>query len=159
MPSPLVDSFNDVTATDEYVLPPLTHGSYFTEPNGQGQQLQPGDIITETTTIYIYADDGNCQSETSFTVEVVYSFKYPKFFTPNGDGFNDVWEIEVQRLSPSNTKVYIYDRFGKLLFISTVGVLGWDGTYNGKPLPSTDYWFEIELLNGEIVKAHFTLKR
>ena len=36
---------------------------------------------------------------------------------------------------------------------------GWDGTFNGNKLPSSDYWFVIELTNGKIVKGHFTLKR
>jgi gliding motility-associated-like protein len=83
---------------------------------------------------------------------------YPKYFTPNGDGFHDTWNIEVM----DNAVIWIFDRYGKLLRqISTEG-LGWDGTYNGRPLPSTDYWFVIDYTeNGgnKTFKAHFSLKR
>ncbi|WP_445711803.1 T9SS type B sorting domain-containing protein [Flavobacterium sp.] len=55
---------------------------------------------------------------------------------------------------------YLYfDRYGKLLKqISPLGS-GWDGVFNGKPLPSSDYWYAITLENGKTVKGHFTLKR
>jgi gliding motility-associated-like protein len=45
--------------------------------------------------------------------------------------------------------------------MSTVGS-GWDGTYNGKALPATDYWFTVEYAenNGnKLFKAHFSIKR
>ncbi len=83
---------------------------------------------------------------------------YPKYFTPNGDGFHDTWNIE----GVGNALIWIFDRYGKLLKeISTEGA-GWDGTYNGRPLPSTDYWFVIDYTdNGgnKTFRAHFSLKR
>lgn len=86
---------------------------------------------------------------------------YPKFFTPNGDGFNDTWNIIGLRDQPKST-ILIYDRYGKLLKqISTKGD-GWDGTFNSQVLPSTDYWFTINYLENNIeklFKAHFSLKR
>ena len=39
------------------------------------------------------------------------------------------------------------------------GEQGWDGTYNGEDMPSNDYWYRIEMIDGEIVPWHFTLKR
>ena len=88
---------------------------------------------------------------------------YPKFFTPNGDGFNDFWNISSLSFQP-NSKVYIFDRFGKLLKVIKPTGNGWDGTYNGNPMPTNDYWFVLEyndLATGEPKKfrAHFTLKR
>ena len=89
---------------------------------------------------------------------------YPKFFTPNGDNMNDQWNIKgIETLT--NPVVYIFDRYGKLLKqLGTVG--GWDGTYNGRPMPSTDYWYRFEygeveegLLVAKTRKTHFTLKR
>jgi gliding motility-associated-like protein len=86
---------------------------------------------------------------------------YPKYFTPNGDGFNDSWNISGLSNQP-DAKIFIYDRYGKLIKeMSTVGS-GWDGTYNGKALPATDYWFTVEYAenNGnKLFKAHFGLKR
>jgi len=84
----------------------------------------------------------------------------PKYFTPNGDGYNDKWKIEgiSQFFSPA-TITYIYDRYGK--FIHQVFALddGWDGTYNGRPLPASDYWYVIYLEDGRTVRGHFSLKR
>ena len=86
---------------------------------------------------------------------------YPKYFTPNGDGHNDSWNISGLNDQP-DAKIFIYDRYGKLIKeISTVGN-GWDGTYNGKALPATDYWFTVEYTENNInklFKAHFGLKR
>lgn len=90
---------------------------------------------------------------------------FPKFFTPNGDGMNDNWFIEgISTLD--NPVVTIYDRFGKLLKQMTTNDNGWDGTFNGSLLPSTDYWFKISYSdsNGQQTTAkyinnHFSLKR
>lgn len=84
----------------------------------------------------------------------------PKYFTPNGDGYNDTWKIAgiSQYFSPS-TITYVYDRFGK--FVHQIFALdnGWDGTLNGSPLPADDYWYVINLEDGRTVKGHFSLKR
>lgn len=92
----------------------------------------------------------------------VFIIDYPKFFTPNGDGSNDKWNIVGLNDEQSKTKIFIYDRYGKLLKqISTQGE-GWDGTFNGYELPATDYWFTIDYLENNVTKlfkAHFSLKR
>jgi gliding motility-associated-like protein len=86
---------------------------------------------------------------------------YPNFFTPNGDGYNDYWNIIGLENQPG-TKLYIFDRYGKLLKqLSTAGK-GWDGTFNGQQLPSTDYWFTVEfeeLGQQKVFRAHFSLVR
>ena len=89
---------------------------------------------------------------------------YPKFFTPNGDGFNDTWQIIGIRGIPIS-QLYIFDRYGKLLKQLDPDGEGWDGTYNGVAMPATDYWFKIIYIEGTInpiqkeFKAHFSLKR
>ncbi|MCD0472315.1 T9SS type B sorting domain-containing protein [Flavobacterium sp. JAS] len=86
---------------------------------------------------------------------------YPTFFTPNGDGFNDTWNIyglEDQSLFNVN----IFDRYGKLLKQLTSKDQGWNGLYNGTDLPSSDYWFSGEYIDEGVTnkfKAHFSLKR
>jgi len=86
---------------------------------------------------------------------------YPKFFTPNGDGYHDTWNIYDLSIQ-TNSKIHIFDRYGKLVaFIKPSGA-GWDGTYNGEELPSTDYWFVVQYLENNIskeFKAHFSMKR
>ena len=91
---------------------------------------------------------------------------YPKFFTPNADGIHDTWQIQgIETLT--DPVVFIFDRYGKLLKQIDDTSLGWDGTFNGRPLPSSDYWFRLEysrdddagVLVANILRSHFTLKR
>ena len=73
-PLPLVDDFEDVIVCESYILPPLTNGSYFTGASGTGVQLFPGEMIGETTTIYIFNQPGGpntCASATNFKVTVI----------------------------------------------------------------------------------------
>ncbi len=89
---------------------------------------------------------------------------YPKFFTPNGDRVNDTWEVHGDE-TLFKAATYIFDRYGKLLaFLDPRTV--WDGNYKGRPMPSSDYWFQFEYEqsnNGVLVaktrQTHFTLKR
>lgn len=85
---------------------------------------------------------------------------YPKYFTPNGDGFNDFWRIKnLNKRNLQNSTIEIFDRYGQFLFQINARNQVWDGTFNGNALPSSDYWFSINLTNGKTVKGHFTLKR
>ena len=84
----------------------------------------------------------------------------PPYFTPNGDGVNDTWNVQgVSKDFNFNTTIYIFNRFGKLVKqLATTGN-GWDGTLNGEPMPADDYWYAVYLEDGRISKGHFTLKR
>lgn len=90
--------------------------------------------------------------------EDVYLLYYPKYFTPNGDGKHDFWQIKNSSKEPLN-KLYIYNRYGKLISQLRPNDLGWDGTLNGSKLPTSDYWFLLERQNGKTYRGHFTLKR
>ncbi|SFA70517.1 gliding motility-associated C-terminal domain-containing protein [Flavobacterium swingsii] len=84
----------------------------------------------------------------------------PKYFTPNGDGIHDYWNVGgVTATFNAKTIVYIFDRFGKLIKQISPLDKGWDGTYNGTALPATDYWYTVEFENGKNVKGNFALKR
>lgn len=105
-------------------------------------------------------DTDNCGT-TSLEISVI---GYPKFFTPNNDGFNDTWNIiGINQNFYPNSLLYIFDRFGKLLAQINPNSQGWNGIYNNKELPSSDYWFTVQLTdpNGEIriKKGHFSLIR
>ncbi|MBG6111524.1 gliding motility-associated-like protein [Flavobacterium sp. CG_9.10] len=85
------------------------------------------------------------------------SLSYPKFFTPNGDSFNDIWKIKFSNLEIGLT-VKIFDRYGKLLK-ELIQNATWNGMYNGQELPATDYWFVVTRANGKEYRGHFSLKR
>lgn len=89
----------------------------------------------------------------------VYVLGIPNFFTPNGDGYNDFWNIKGVNAGNQNSIIYIFDRYGKLLKQISPMSNGWDGTFNSNPVPSDDYWYHIQLQDGRDVKGHFTLKR
>ena len=85
---------------------------------------------------------------------------YKKYFTPNGDGINEKWKIlGINFDFNKDSKVYIFDRYGKLLKQLDPLSEGWDGTYIGKPMPATDYWFRTYLEDGREFKGHFSLVR
>ena len=84
----------------------------------------------------------------------------PHFFTPNGDGINDTWNIKgANDKFYSNSIIYIFDRFGKLIKQIKPFGPGWDGKYNGQVLTSNDYWYSIKFDDGRSAKGHFSLKR
>ena len=103
-------------------------------------------------TVYVQEVDGCGILETMASI-----LDYPKFFTPNNDGFNDVWNLKGR--TNKNYSIYIYDRYGKLLKKLTSPESSWDGTYNGRQLPSNDYWFKVVFIDGIEKIGHFTLKR
>lgn len=87
---------------------------------------------------------------------------YPKYFTPNGDGINENWNIPYLHEISSDSRIYIYDRYGKLLADISPVDIGWNGMFNGQPMPADDYWFTVEYSEQnsiKILKSHFTLKR
>ena len=104
-------------------------------------------------TVYISSKDG-CKSIS----QEVALLNYPKFFSPNGDGVNEYWNIHYIRFFP-DALVYIFDRYGKLIKSYRGSDYGWDGTFNGANLPATDYWFLAKFKNGREIKGHFALIR
>jgi len=69
----VADAPENVTTCNEYILPELENGGYFTQPNGEGAEIAAGTVVNETTTFYVYASDGNdiiCDDENSFKVTI-----------------------------------------------------------------------------------------
>lgn len=86
---------------------------------------------------------------------------YPNYFTPNGDSYNDRWNIK-SMAGMYQGEISIFDRYGKLIKQISADDEGWDGTLNGKNLPSDDYWFVLKFIDNKTekeFKSHFTLKR
>ena len=99
----------------------------------------------------------------SIPLEIVL-LDYPKFLTPNNDGYNDTWNlVGVGSQSFTISPIRIYDRYGKIVTIIDVNDDGWDGYFKGEALPSSDYWFTLQLTdihgNTKIHRGHFSLIR
>jgi gliding motility-associated-like protein len=105
----------------------------------------------------VYINDKNGCGIISQTVAVL---GVPKYFTPNGDGYNDYWIVKgVNSNFNTNSIIFIYDRYGKLITKINTNSEGWDGKLNGNPLPADDYWYTAKLEDGREAKGHFSLKR
>jgi len=104
-------------------------------------------------------DANGCSAPIS--VDDIIVVDYPTYFTPNGDNYHDNWNV-IGVDNRFNAQIYIFDRYGKLLKQINPTGPGWDGTYNGQPMPSSDYWFSIDYLESgknKVFRAHFSLKR
>ncbi|MEQ6122609.1 T9SS type B sorting domain-containing protein, partial [Pseudotenacibaculum sp. MALMAid0570] len=109
----------------------------------------------------ILVRDKNGCGIASLDVSVV---EFPKFFTPNNDGINDTWAIKGANSSFFPTsQIHIFNRFGKVVAKIDIDNPGWNGTFNGKTLPSDDYWFSIRLIDRNGIlrerKGNFSLLR
>ncbi len=160
----VIDDLVNSDQTDPYNIEivPLTDGNYEYAINGGEFQDDPVflDVPPGVNTVIIN-DKNGCGTTEPIEFLVV---GYPKFFTPNGDGIHDNWNVlGIETLS--NAGVFIFDRYGKLLKQLDAS-LGWDGTFNGRPLPSSDYWFRLDydrddqtVIVARTVRRHFSLMR
>jgi gliding motility-associated-like protein len=110
-------------------------------------------------TLYV-RDKGGCGTE-SFAFSIL---GYPKFFTPNEDGVNDFWKISgFDRIFYPTSEIFIFNRFGNLIFKFDENSQGWNGDYQGKKSPSNSYWFRAILtdINGFSIEkiGNFSLIR
>jgi len=84
--------------------------------------------------------------------------KVMNLFTPNSDGFNDVWTVNTTDIV-FPIKVTVYNRFGNAVYSSDNYQNDWDGYYKGNPLPQATYYFVIEDANGNIFRGPVTIVR
>lgn len=113
-------------------------------------KLEPGFL-----TVYV-RDINGC----GITEKEVAILGYPKFFTPNGDGVNDYWQITgINGEFGADAQIAIYDRYGTFIAQISPNEQGWNGNANTGALPASDYWFSVILKNGREFKGHFALKR
>lgn len=114
-------------------------------------ELKPG---SHTITV---GDENGCTNLS----QNIFVIGYPKFFSPNGDGHNDFWNVIGLEGQPASV-IYIFDRYGKLLKQINPTGDGWNGFYIGAEMPATDYWFTIEYTEQseiKLFKSHFSLIR
>lgn len=126
------------------------------EYSTDGENFQDGnrlEVFPGTRTVYV-RDKFLCRTIS----KKVIALGYQKFFTPNNDGTHENWNI-IGAYNYPESQLYIYDRYGKLLQQVSPMTAGWDGSYNGLPLPESDYWFRYIFDGGKVFTGHFSLKR
>ena len=111
------------------------------------------DVSGGIYTVYM-RDKAGCKMITQEFPHIV----FPNFITPNGDGYNDVFRLKGLEYF-GNSSIQIFDRYGKLLISGDGENFSWDGTLNGRNLPSDDYWYEIRIEDYPPQKGHFSLIR
>ena len=131
--------------------------SYF-EFSIDGINFQNSNVFTNAPsglqTAYVQEVNLCSDDKKQFIVVIV-----PKYFTPNNDGQNDYWEVKGLINYPL-AEVILFDRYGKLITLLNSYNRTWDGTFNKKSLPASDYWYVIKLDNDSPeLKGHFSLKR
>ncbi len=157
-------TFTDIEVTDASSNNTITvlvsgEGDYEFSLDDSNGPYQDSNFFENVTaglhTVYV-RDKNNC----GIVDQIVSVIGFPKYLTPNNDGYHDTWQIKgITAQFQPNSKILIHDRYGKLLKqLDPLGP-GWDGSFNGKPLPSNDYWFAVTLQDGRVYKSHFTLKR
>ncbi len=105
----------------------------------------------------IYVRDINDCTTASKLISVL---GFPKFLTPNNDGYHDTWHaLGVNTIFQEGIEINIFSKEGKLVASLTNYTPGWDGTFKGRKLPSSDYWFTATLINGQVYTGYFSLKR
>jgi len=135
----------------EYSLSPDT--GFQDSPYFQGLPLQ-------AYTVYV-RDPFGCGMTEQEVARNLSPADFPAFFTPNSDGINDFWKFEPPPdLSDAYVEtIRIFDRYGNFLAQLGSDSPGWDGNFNGRPLPPSVYWFEAVSLRQEVIRGYFALKR
>ena len=135
-------SINEITALVSGGREDYTY--YFNDVNNGDDNTF---YITETDTYTVRVVDANgCEAITTIFIEFI-DIEIPTFFTPDGDGVNDLWLPRNISQFP-NFFMKIYDRYGREIYSYQDNKDGWDGFYNLRGLPTGDYWYIIKL-NGE----------
>jgi len=116
---------------------------------GNSQDISPTFNSTGTQTIELIAwqYDPNCADTAYQVIEIQNQIIVPTAFTPDGDGVNDFWEILYLDERYPNNQVFVYNRWGNLVYESVKGDYAsqkWDGTYNGEEQAIGSYFYVIE---------------
>jgi gliding motility-associated-like protein len=108
--------------------------------NNTFSNLEPG-----IYTFYVRSVANGCEAITSKGI----IFGVPNVITPNRDGYNDVWRLCGLDLFNESSHIKIFDRYGKQVFEQTSHTCFiWDGKHLGRNLPTTSYWYIINIADG-----------
>ena len=141
---------------DEFVFAPITNGTIYSWSPPYGLNctdcLNPSANPATTTTYILTVEDANgCKNYDTVTVFIDGSIYLPNSFTPNGDGFNEVFYaigIDIK-----DFEMYIFDRWGEAIFYSDDMDKGWDGTYKGRLAKTDTYVWKVTYVDAYDVEG------
>ena len=146
---------NDFSATNNQIQV-FVYSTRIYEYSLDGVQYQLNNVFNNVSggeqTVYVRGVDG-CE----FYTEKVFVKTYPTYFTPNNDGENDFWRLK--NFPFEKYTIYIYNRFGNIIKEIPSNTGFWDGSFNGNPAPSANYWFKVVTDSGQIFTGNFSLLR
>ncbi|WP_339838984.1 choice-of-anchor L domain-containing protein [uncultured Flavobacterium sp.] len=148
-------TINDFSENNSAIIQVSGNGDYEFSLNGFNYQDSNTFTNLQTGNYSFFIKDTKGCGITPGTFQILAA---PKYFTPNGDGLNEYWQVPLLALQPK-TIITIFDRYGKLIYSFKANQNGWDGKFNGETLFADDYWYTIVFENGRIVKGHFSLIR
>lgn len=152
-------TISDLSASNSVTANISGQGDYefsIDSPNGPFQESNFFENVSSGIHDLYINDKNGC----GIVKKVIAVLGIPNFFTPNNDGYNDYWNIKgANETFNTAARIFIYDRYGKLIKQVISSGDGWDGTYTGNPMPADDYWYTIKLEDGREAKGHFSLKR
>jgi gliding motility-associated-like protein len=122
-----------------------TPADYLDDPNSLTPIASPVNDITYT--LHVTADNGCGSAHSPVFVKVYKKVTVPNTFSPNADGINDTWNIDALITYP-DCLVSVYNRYGNQVYQSRGYGKAWNGSYNGRQLPTGTYYYIIDLKNG-----------
>ncbi len=175
----LIDDISDQVVGESFTFPVISGNNlsgnerFYLQSGGTGTSFMTGDVLMYQETenyplqIFVYGDNSNgCDGETSFLLTIMEPvlelFDIPQFLTPNDDTFHDRWNVRILVDEVVMDRIFIYDRYGKLIKQISVNGVGWGGDFNNNPLPSSSYWYQFTYEYRGVTseqKGYFALKR
>ncbi|WGD33952.1 choice-of-anchor L domain-containing protein [Olleya sp. YS] len=157
--APIIDSIDFTELTTNNTVTVNVSNTLEVEYALDNASFQPSNIFTNVApglhTVYVRDLEGCGQTEQTIAI-----LGFPQFFTPNGDTYNQYWKPKGMTAQfNANLDIKIFDRFGKFLHQINPETEGWNGTLQGNPLPTNDYWYFVTRPNGQTYRGHFSLVR
>lgn len=119
-------------------------------------------VSTEENAEWSYDNDGNYEIQLVATneefgcsdsitkpikIDPEYALYIPNAFTPDGNEFNQTWNVQAIGIREYGFNLLIFDRWGEVVWESKDPEIGWDGTFKGRSMPIGTYVYKIELTN------------
>lgn len=116
--------------------------NYMANPTAVSPTVNPPSDVRYRLTVSSNVGCGISTDE--MEVKVFDRIRIPNTFTPNGDGYNDVWEIDLLPIFESSV-LEVYNTAGQLVHRSIGYSRAWDGRRNGNPVPAGTYYYVVDL--------------